>query len=152
MGDEILCCFNCFNNSQNFVLQRGKRWKKLDFILKLRLDYRLHWTGWLTGRSEAVLSKYLILWFNALFKQTERAQISIKNVSRCRQVSHHYRTGDCTNKTSTGTIFCTHAEGFVPKFNIHWHECNHAMTEGFLLFSTCGYFAIFWYKTFHVQH
>lgn len=96
MGDDILCSFDCLNNSQNFVLQSKKCEDKRGLVLNLRLDFRFNWSGWHTGRSEAVLSKYLILWFNALFNRTERAQISIENVSRCRQISHHYGTGDWT--------------------------------------------------------
>lgn len=70
----------------------GKRGLSLD----VRLDFRFTLFAGLTGRSEAVLSKYLILWFNALFKGTEGAEISIENDGRCRQISHHYRTDDRT--------------------------------------------------------
>lgn len=42
--------------------------------------------GLLTGRSEAVLSRYLMLWFNELFKMTLRAQINSDNSSRCFQI------------------------------------------------------------------
>lgn len=97
MGDDILCSFDCLNDSQDFVLESEKRVKRRrGLVSSLRLNFRLTWTGWHTGRSEAVLSKYLMLWFNALFKRTERAQISIENVSRCGLISHHYGTGDWT--------------------------------------------------------
>lgn len=89
------------------------------------------WFGGLTGRSEAVLSKYLILWFNALFKGTEGAQISIENDGRCRQISHQYGTDGRTNKTGTGRIFCRHAEGLFQ--NSISTDIHHAMTEKLLL-------------------
>lgn len=86
----------------------GKRGLSLD----VWLDFRFTWFSGLTGRSEAVLSKYLILWFNALFKGTEGAQISIENDGRCRQISHQIQDRwQDTNKTGTGRIFCRHAEG-----------------------------------------
>lgn len=44
--------------------------------------FRVDWTAAsLTGRSEAVLSRYLILWFNALYQRKLGRQMSgIKNV------------------------------------------------------------------------
>lgn len=68
----------------------GKRGLSLD----VRLDFIFTWFGGLTGRSEAVRSKYLILWFNALFKGTEEPKLALKMMADADRV--HTSTGQKT--------------------------------------------------------
>lgn len=69
-------------------------------------------SGLFTGRSEAVLSRNLILWFNALLETT-------KNNTLGSEVKDQQKTESNTNTMSNIDLIFGMLGDFVPKSNIH---------------------------------